>query len=50
MYFASALYTMGRAKELGGEVFTRCGDGVTIHTRGSLVEALIKRLLSRINS
>ena len=50
MYFASALYTMGRAKELGGEVFTRCGDGVTIHTRGSLVEALKKRLLSRINS
>ncbi len=50
MYFASALYTMAGARELGGEVFTRCGDGVTIHTRGSLVEAFKNRLIRRINS
>lgn len=50
MYFASALYAMAGARELGSEVFTRCGDGVTIHTRGSLVEALKNRLLCRINS
>ena len=50
MYFASALYTMAGVRELGSEIFTRCGDGVTIHTRGSLVEALKNRLLSRINS
>ena len=40
MYFASALYAMAGAKELGSEVFTKCGDGVTIHTRKSL-EALL---------
>ena len=50
MYFASALYAMAGARELGSEVFTRCGDGTTIHTRGSLVGALKNRLLSRINS
>lgn len=50
MYFASALYTMAGARELGGEVFTRCGDGVTLHTRRSLVETLKNRLISRINS
>ena len=50
MYFASALYAMAGARELGGEVFTRCGDGVTIHTRASLVEALKNRVISRINS
>lgn len=50
MYFASALYAMAGARELGGEVFTRCGDGVTIHTRASLIEALKNRVISRINS
>ena len=50
MYFASALYTMAGARELGSEVFTRCGDGVTVHTRGSLIEVLKNRLRSRINS
>lgn len=50
MYFASALYVMAGARELGGEVFTRCGDGVTLHTRASLVETLKNRLISRINS
>ncbi|WP_316638150.1 hypothetical protein [uncultured Ruminococcus sp.] len=50
MYFASALYSMAGARELGGEVFTRCGDGVTIHTRASLTEAFKNRLISRSNS
>lgn len=50
MYFASALYTMACARELGGEVFTRCGDGVTIHTRLSLVETFKNRLICRSNS
>lgn len=39
MYFASALYASSQARELGGEVFTRCGDGVTLHTRQSLLNA-----------
>lgn len=50
MYFASALYTMAGAKELGSEVFTRCGDGVTIHSRRSLAEVLEKRMAYRTNS
>lgn len=40
MYFASALYTMANARELGSELFTRCGDGCTVHTRMSLCELL----------
>lgn len=50
MYFASALYTMASARELGSEVFTRCGDGVTIHTRASLSDVLKKRVLNHTNS
>lgn len=50
MYFASALYTLADARELGGEVFHRCGDGVTIHTRASLSEILKKRTLDRTYS
>lgn len=50
MYFASALYTMAGAKELGSELFTRCGDGVTIHSRVSLSEVLKKRALNHTNS
>lgn len=46
MYFASALYAMSRASELGSELFTRCGDGTVIHTRMSLAEFLKKRVLS----
>jgi len=47
MYFASALYSMSRASELGSELFTRCGDGTVIHTRRSLTEFLKKRMISR---
>ena len=47
MYFASALYSLGRASELGSELFTRCGDGTVIHTRMSLVEFLKKRVSCR---
>ena len=47
MYFASALYSIGRSSELGSELFTRCGDGTVIHTRMSLVEFLKKRALTR---
>lgn len=50
MYFASALYAMAGAKELGAELFTRCGDGVTLHTRESLVNLLKNRLLSKTDS
>lgn len=50
MYFASALYTMAGARELGSEVFTRCGDGVTIHSRASLTDVLKKRVLNHTNS
>ena len=50
MYFASALYAMAGARELGAELFTRCGDGVILQTRQSLSELLKKRLLSRTNS
>lgn len=44
MYFASALYTMAGAREMSTELFTRCGDGETIHTR----QSLLKRLTDRI--
>ncbi len=47
MYFASALYAMAGVYALGSEVFTRCGDGCTIHTRRSLSELLKKRLDNR---
>lgn len=50
MYFASALYAMAGARELGAELFTRCGDGVTLHTRESLVNLLKNRLLSQTDS
>ena len=43
MYFAAALYGLAGVRELGAELFTRCGDGITIHTRASLAEALKKR-------
>lgn len=46
MYFASALYAMAGVRELGAELFTRCGDGNILHTRGSLVEALKKSINS----
>lgn len=44
MYFASALYALAGARELGSELFTGCGDGSIIHTRRSLTEALLRRL------
>ena len=50
MYFASALYAMAGARELGAELFTRCGDGVTLHTRQSLEKLLKNRLLSQTDS
>lgn len=40
MYFASALYTLAGAHELGSELFRRCGDGSVIHTRNSLLKLL----------
>ena len=46
MYFASALYAIAQARELGGEVFTRCGDGVVLHTRQSLLNAFKNRMIS----
>ena len=46
MAFASALFVMAGARELGSEVFTRCGDGCVLHTRMSLAEALKNRLNS----
>ncbi len=45
MYFASALYESG-VHELGSELFYRCGDGTTIHTRQSLADMLKKSLNS----
>lgn len=50
MYFASALYAMAGARELGAEVFTQCGDGVTLHSRPSLCEVLKNRVEARTNS
>lgn len=50
MYFASALYAMAGVRELGAELFTRCGDGVILQTRQSLSQLFKKRLLSRTNS
>ncbi len=50
MYFASALFARTGARELGGELFTRCGDGVTLHTRGSLTAMFKKRMNSRISA
>lgn len=47
MYFASALYTLAGAHELGSAVFTRCYDGRVLHTRMSLLELLRARLRHR---
>ena len=47
MYFASALYDLAGARELGSELFTRCGDGTVIHTRMSLTELLSRRMERR---
>lgn len=44
MYFACAMYILAGAHELGSTIFRRCSDGVTIHTRQSLVEQLRRRL------
>ena len=44
MYFASALYAMAGVRELETELFTRCSDGVTIHTRRSLLKQLTDRI------
>lgn len=46
MYFASAMYTLAGAHELGSSVFRRCTDGKTIHTRKSLLDLLKKRVFS----
>ena len=43
-YFAEALFASG-VRELGSEIFSRCGDGVVLHTRMSLVQ-LLKSLSS----
>lgn len=40
MYFASALFAAAGVRELGSEIFTRCGDGATLHTRMSLTQLL----------
>ncbi len=50
MYFASALYSLAGAHELGSSVFRRCTDGVTVHTRKSLTLLMQKRLSEPINS
>ena len=47
MYFASAMFTLAGAHELGSSVFRRCTDGSVIHTRQSLTEKLKKRLAGR---
>lgn len=44
MYFASALYDLAGAHELGAQLFSRCSDGQVLHTRMSLTELLEKRL------
>lgn len=44
LYFACAVYILAGAHELGSAVFRRCSDGVTIHTRQSLVEQLRRRV------
>ena len=49
MYFASAMYTLAGDHALGSEVFTRCCDGVSLHTRMSLAEKLRARLARRQN-
>lgn len=46
MYFASALYDLAGAHELGSYIFKRCGDGRVIHTRNSLLQQLKMRLQS----
>ena len=46
MYFASAMYTLAGAHELGSSIFTRCGNDTILHTRASLIEALKNRLQS----
>ena len=46
MYFASALYSLAGAHELGSAVFRRCGDGRVIHTRPSLLQRFKCRLES----
>lgn len=50
MYFASALYSLAGARELGAELFSRCGDGTVLHTRMSLPELLNRRLYERSHS
>ena len=42
-YFASAMYSLAGAHELGSSVFRRCTDGRTIHTRQSLLDLLKRR-------
>ena len=53
MYFAGALYSLAGTHELGSEVFTRCisrrRDGVSVHTRGSLIEKLKNRTAARLS-
>lgn len=44
LYFASAMYTLAGAHELGSSIFRRCSDGSVIHTRASLLQCLKKRL------
>lgn len=46
LYFASAMYTLAGAHELGSSIFRRCSDGRTIHTRQSLLDCLKKRVFS----
>lgn len=41
MYFASALFAAAGVRGLGGEIFSRCGDGCVIHTRKSLVRHFV---------
>lgn len=47
MYFASALFAMAGARELGSQTFTRCGNGNVLHTRVSLTAMLQNRLNCR---
>lgn len=44
LYFASAMYALAGAHELGSSIFRRCTDGTVIHTRASLLQCLKKRL------
>ena len=49
-YFASALYTLARAHEIGAYQFRYCSDGVTVHTPDSLTQLFLKLLSAQNNA